>query len=107
MLKQVQHDENWGEFATDIPRNPDRPPPNQIVIPYHQPRHPGAGRDLTLSPCRTGEIPAFAGMTDMGGGASLRPVEANPHRLTFVIPAKAGTQSVRRLTPPRVPPSRE
>ena len=49
MLKQVQHDENWGEFATDIPRNPDRPPPNQIVIPYHQPRHPGAGRDLTLS----------------------------------------------------------
>jgi hypothetical protein len=26
-------------------------------------RHPGEGRDLTLSVCRTGEIPAFAGMT--------------------------------------------
>ena len=29
-------------------------------------RHPGEGRDLTLSVCRTGEIPAFAGMTDKG-----------------------------------------
>jgi len=27
------------------------------------PRHPGEGRDLTLSSNRTGEIPAFAGMT--------------------------------------------
>ncbi|HMP44696.1 MAG TPA: hypothetical protein PKD99_06285, partial [Sphingopyxis sp.] len=27
------------------------------------PRHPGEGRDLDLSSCRTGEIPAFAGMT--------------------------------------------
>jgi hypothetical protein len=26
-------------------------------------RHPGEGRDLTLSVFRTGEIPAFAGMT--------------------------------------------
>ncbi len=26
-------------------------------------RHPGEGRDLTFSSCRTGEIPAFAGMT--------------------------------------------
>jgi hypothetical protein len=26
-------------------------------------RHPGAGRDLTLSKLRTGEIPACAGMT--------------------------------------------
>jgi hypothetical protein len=26
-------------------------------------RHPGEGRDLTLSVCRIGEIPAFAGMT--------------------------------------------
>jgi hypothetical protein len=26
-------------------------------------RHPGEGRDLTLSVYRTGEIPAFAGMT--------------------------------------------
>jgi hypothetical protein len=29
-------------------------------------RHPGEGRDLTLSVCRAGEIPAFAGMTDKG-----------------------------------------
>jgi hypothetical protein len=27
------------------------------------PRHPGEGRDLTVSAGRTGEIPAFAGMT--------------------------------------------
>ncbi|WP_235211548.1 hypothetical protein, partial [Sphingopyxis sp. LC363] len=27
------------------------------------PRHPGEGRDLVLSVYRTGEIPAFAGMT--------------------------------------------
>ncbi|WP_212743065.1 hypothetical protein, partial [Sphingopyxis sp. 2PD] len=27
-------------------------------------RHPGEGRDLTRSVNRTGEIPAFAGMTD-------------------------------------------
>jgi adenosine/AMP kinase len=26
-------------------------------------RHPGEGRDLTLTVFRTGEIPAFAGMT--------------------------------------------
>jgi hypothetical protein len=29
-------------------------------------RHPGEGRDLTLSVCRTGEIPACAGMTEKG-----------------------------------------
>jgi hypothetical protein len=28
-------------------------------------RHPGEGRDLTLSPRRADEIPAFAGMTNM------------------------------------------
>ncbi|BBB10444.1 sialidase [Sphingopyxis sp. EG6] len=27
-------------------------------------RHPGEGRDLNLAVLRTGEIPAFAGMTD-------------------------------------------
>jgi len=26
-------------------------------------RHPGEGRDLDLAICRTGEIPAYAGMT--------------------------------------------
>ena len=29
-------------------------------------RHPGEGRDLSLSVYRTGEIPAFAGMTNKG-----------------------------------------
>ena len=32
----------------------------------NQPRHPGEGRDLDLSQERTGEIPAFAGMTEGG-----------------------------------------
>ena len=30
-------------------------------------RHPGEGWDLTLSVYRTGEIPAFAGMTTLTG----------------------------------------
>ncbi|MBJ7439378.1 MAG: hypothetical protein JHD35_10180 [Sphingopyxis sp.] len=30
-------------------------------------RHPGGGRDLNLAPQRTGEIPAFAGMTMIEG----------------------------------------
>ena len=32
-----------------------------VSNPEH--RHPGEGRDLDLSLCRNGEIPAFAGMT--------------------------------------------
>jgi len=35
---------------------------NNTLSVFHL-RHPGEGRDLTLSQRRTGEIPAFAGMT--------------------------------------------
>jgi hypothetical protein len=38
---------------------------NDRLRRYHY-RHPGEGRDLTLSVFRTGEIPAFAGMTNKG-----------------------------------------
>jgi hypothetical protein len=44
-------------------------------------RHPGEGRDLTLSVCRTGETPAFAGMTDKGR-PGIRPETAFPSVLS-------------------------
>ncbi|MFZ5725931.1 MAG: hypothetical protein ACOY4C_05920 [Pseudomonadota bacterium] len=42
-------------------------------------RHPGEGRDLTLSGYRTGEIPAFAGMTEKGK-AGIHPKTAIRHK---------------------------
>src|SRR5690606_26602329 len=43
-------------------RRGPKPPPD---------RHPGEGRDLALSSFRTGEIPAFAGMTKMADAVKL------------------------------------